>query len=63
MKKQTNLNLAKISKEELKEVTNPVKEIVAKNFVHYKSLTVVDLWNIHRLGKTAMNSRKIATFL
>jgi len=63
MKKQTNLNFAKMSKGELNELTTSVKEIVATDFVHDKNFTVVDLWNIRRRGKTAMNTRKVATFL
>ena len=63
MKKQTNLNFAKMSKGQLNELTTVVKEIVATDFVPAKSFTVIDLWNIQRHGKTTMNSRKSVSFL
>ena len=63
MKKQTNLNFAKMSKEQLNELTTTVKEIVATDFIPGKSFTVVDLWNIRRHSKTTINSRKLASFL
>jgi hypothetical protein len=63
MKKETDFNFAKISKEQSNELTTIVKETLATDFVPAKSFTVVDLWNIQRQGKTTMNSRKLASFL
>jgi hypothetical protein len=60
MKKQTNLNFAKMSKGQLNELTTTVKEIVATDFIPDKSFTVVDLWNIQRRSKTRINSRYLA---
>ena len=63
MKKQTNLNFAKMSKGQLNELTTVVKEIVTTDFVPAKRFTVIDLWNIQHHGKTTMNSRKLVSFL
>lgn len=59
MKKQTNLNFAKMSKEQLDHLTTTVKEIAATDFVPAKSFTVVDLWNIQRKSKTMTNRKQL----
>ncbi len=59
MKKQSNLNFAKMSKEQLHELTTTVKEIVATDFAPAKSFTVVDLWNIQRRNKTITNRKQL----
>ncbi|MGG9964789.1 hypothetical protein [Ferruginibacter sp. SUN106] len=57
MKKETTLNFAKISKEQLNELTTTVNETVATDFVPAKIFTVVDLWNIQRKSKPRINGR------
>lgn len=60
MKKVTNINFAKLSKEQTNELTTTVPETVATDFVTPKNFTIVDLWNIQRKSKTTVNSRKAA---
>lgn len=60
MKKQTNVNFAKMSKDQLIELASTVKETVASNFVPAKGFTVVDLWNIQRKSKSRIHSRHLA---
>ncbi|MBK7306943.1 MAG: hypothetical protein IPO01_15455 [Chitinophagaceae bacterium] len=60
MKKQTNVNFAKMSKDQLIELTSTVKETVATHFVPAKEFTVVDLWNIQRSSNTRILSRHLA---
>jgi len=51
MKTQSKV-LNTLSKEQLKELTNQVKETLAEGFISTKTFTAVDLWNIHRRRKT-----------
>ena len=62
MKKQTEINFSKLSKEQTNNLTTVVKETIVTNFVPVKNFTVVDLWNIRRKSKTTIDSRKSATF-
>ena len=62
MKKQTEINFSKISKEQKNDLTTVVNETIAKDFIPIKSFTVVDLWNIQRRSKTTIQSRKPAAF-
>lgn len=48
MKKETDFNFAKISKEQLTVLTTTVKETAAADFIAGKSFTTIDLWNIQR---------------
>lgn len=60
MKEQTNVNFAKMSKDQLIELASTVKETVATNFVPAKGFTVIDLWNIQQRSKTRIHSRHLA---
>ena len=60
MKEQTNVNFAKMSKDQLIELASTVKETVASNFVPTKNFTVIDLWNIQRSSKTRIQSRHLS---
>ena len=60
MKEQTNVNFAKMSKDQLIELASTVKETVAPNFVPAKNFTVIDLWNIQRSSKTRILSRHLS---
>lgn len=60
MKEQTNVNFAKMSKDQLIELTSTVNETVATHFVPAKGFTVIDLWNIQRRSKTRILSRHLA---
>lgn len=62
MKKETNFNFAKISKEQSNELTTIVKETIAMDFVPAKIFSIVDLWNIQRKSKITTSSRKSAAF-
>ena len=62
MKKQTEINFSKISKEQTNDLTTIVNETIATHFIPIKSFTIVDLWNIRRMSKTTIHSRKSATF-
>ena len=57
MKKQTEINFAKISKEQTNKLTTVVSEMIAKDFVPFKTFTSVDLWNIQRRSKTMVSRR------
>ena len=57
MKKQTEINFTKMSKEHTNELTTIVKETIAMDFVPVKSFTIIDLWNIQRRSKSRINSR------
>ena len=60
MKKQTEINFVKMSKEQTNELTTTVIETIATDFVAVKSFTIVDLWNIQRRSKTLSKGRKSA---
>lgn len=60
MKKTTNFNYAKMSKEQTNEITTSVNETIATDFVAVKTFTIVDLWNIQRRSKTTSNGKKSA---
>lgn len=62
MKKQIEINFSKISKEQTNDLTTVVNETIAIDFIPAKSFNIVDLWNIQRRCKSAINSRKSATF-
>ncbi len=62
MKKQTEINFPKKSKELNEELTTVVDETIATDFIAPKNFTIVDLWNIQRNSKTAISSRKLAKF-
>lgn len=60
MKKQTEINFSKISKEQTNDLLMIVNETIAKDFIPVKHFTIVDLWNIQRRSKTTISSRKSA---
>jgi|GEM_PF-1959728 len=62
MKKQTEINFSKICKEQTNDLTTVVNETIAIDFIPAKSFNIVDLLNIQRRCKSAINSRKSATF-
>lgn len=57
MKKQTEINFSKLSKEQTNDLTTVVNETIATDLIPVKSFTIVDLWNIQRKSKT-MTKRK-----
>lgn len=62
MKKQTETNFSKISKEQTNHLTTVIDETIATDFIAVKNFTIVDLWNIHRKVKNTSRNRKPATF-
>ena len=60
MKEQSNVNFAKMSKDQLIKLASTVKETVASNFVPAKNFTVIDLWNIQRSSRTRIQSRHLS---
>jgi hypothetical protein len=62
MKKQTEINFSKISKEQTNDLTTVLDETIAMNFIAAKSFNIVDLWSIQRKSKTTIHSRKLAAF-
>ena len=60
MKKNTEINFSKISKEQTNTLTTVVSESIAMGFVPFKTFTTADLWNIQRRSKTITNRRHIA---
>ncbi len=60
MKKQTEINFAKISKEQTNKITTVVRESIAMDFVPFKTFTTADLWNIQRKSKTMRSRRHLA---
>lgn len=60
MKKQTEINFSKISKEETNKLTTVVSETIATDFVFFKTFTTADLWNIQRRSNTIRNRRHLA---
>lgn len=58
MKKQTDFNFIRMSKEQTNELTTTAVETIATDFVAVKSFTIVDLWNIQRRSKTISNGKK-----
>jgi hypothetical protein len=63
MKKQTEINFSKISKEQTNDLTAVVNETIAMDFIPVKSFTIVDLWNIQQRSKTIRDSRKLVHFI
>ena len=59
MKKQSNTLFSSISLSALENLTTIVNETVATGFAHpaKKSLTVAELWNIQRQGKSRIQRR------
>ena len=59
MKKQSNTLFSSISLSALENLTTIVNETVAAGFAHpaKKSLTVAELWNIQRQGKSRIQRR------
>ncbi len=57
MKKQTEINFSKISKEQTNDLTTVVNETIAVDIIPVKNFTIVDLWNIRRKSKTTISSR------
>ena len=59
MKKQSNTLFSSISLSALENLTTIVNETVAPGFAHpaKKSLTVAELWNIQRQGKSRIQRR------
>ena len=60
MKEPSNVNFAKMSKDQLIKLASTVKETVASNFVPAKNFTVIDLWNIQRSSKGRIQSRHLS---
>lgn len=59
MKEQTNVNFAKMSKEQLTALTTTVKETAAADFIAGKSFTTIDLWNIQRSSKVRTQKKHL----
>ena len=60
MKKQSENNFARISKENVTELTTVVKETLALNLIPVRTFRAVDLWNIQRRSKTMVYRRHFA---
>ena len=60
MKKQTEINFSKISKEQINTLTTVVSEYIAKDYVPFKTFTTIDLWNIRRKSNSIRNRRHLA---
>ena len=60
MKKQAEINLSKITKEQTKKLTTVVSESLAMDFVPFKTFTTADLWNIQRRSKPMVNRKHLA---
>ena len=60
MKKETEINFAKISNEQAEALVTVVKETIAMDFTAYKTFTTADLWNIQRRSNTTSNRRHLA---
>lgn len=59
MKKQTEINFSKISKEQTKKLTTLEGESLVTNYVPFKTFTLAELWNIHRRSKPMVNRRHL----
>lgn len=60
MKKQTEINFLKISKEQINTLTTVVSESIAMDYVPFKTFTTIDLWNIRRKSNSISNRRHLA---
>ena len=60
MKKQTEINFSKISKEQTNTLTTVVSESIAVGYVPFKTFTTIDLWNIRRKSNPIRNRRHLA---
>ena len=60
MKKQTEINFSKISKEQISTLTTVVSESIAMGYVPFKTFTTIDLWNIRRKSNSIRNRRHLA---
>ncbi|CAN5257454.1 hypothetical protein BH11BAC5_BH11BAC5_49870 [soil metagenome] len=60
MKKQTEINFSKISKEQINTLTTVVSESIAMDYVPFKTFTTIDLWNIRRKSNSISNRRHLA---
>ena len=60
MKKQTEINFSKISKEQINTLTTVVSESMAMGYVPFKTFTTIDLWNIRRKSNSIRNRRHLA---
>lgn len=60
MKMQTQINFAKISKEQTIALAAVVSESIAMGYVPFKTFTTIDLWNIRRRSNTMRNRRHLA---
>ena len=60
MKKQTEINFSKISKEQINTLTTAVSESIAMGYVPFKTFTTIDLWNIRRKSNSIGNRRHLA---
>jgi len=59
MKKQSNTLFTQISKEEVENLTQQVKETLATGLNgHGRNFSSLDLWNIHRQKKTLSGRRQ-----
>ena len=59
MKKQTEINFSKISKEQTNTLTTVVSESIIVDFVPFKTFTTADLWNIRRRNNPMRNRRHL----
>lgn len=60
MRKQTEMNFPKISKEQTNTLTTVVNESIALGIAPFKTFTTADLWNIRRRSNTMINRRHLA---
>ena len=60
MKKQTEINFSKISKEQINTLTTVVSESIAMGYVPFKTFTTIDLWNIRRKSNSIRNRSNLA---
>ncbi len=60
MKKQSQINFAKMSNEQTNKLTTVVKETLGLAVNPVKTLTTADLWNIQRKSNTMMHRRYAA---
>lgn len=60
MRKQTEINFSKISKEQTNTLTTVVSESIAIGIVPFKTFTSANLWNIRRRSNTMINRWHLA---
>lgn len=59
MKKQSNTLFTPISKKEVENLTQQVKETLATGLsIHNRKFSSLDLWNIHRQRRTLAGRRQ-----